>query len=115
MWIHTCPGGALADGLCPKAQGAHPAGLVGIQPPMPEPYLQCGAQQDLLHLWSLWKKASARRRRGGSLWPPAPIEELGRKMGKGIPANSGLFLASDPSLKPIPSLFLSTLALAADI
>lgn len=36
-------------------------------------------------------------------------------MGKGIPANSGLLLASDPALKPIPSLFLSTLALAADI
>lgn len=99
--------GALAEskepGRPPSRPSENPAALYA------GPYLQYAAQWDLLYLWSLWMKPSAKKNRGGSFWPPT--EELGRNGEGGSPANSGLvYWAAYMSLKPNPSSLLSSSA-----
>lgn len=72
--------GALAESKGPGSPPSRPRENPAAR--YAGPYLQYAAQGDLLYLWSLWMKPSAKKNRGGSFWPPT--EELGRN-GEGGP------------------------------
>lgn len=115
--------GVLVEGLCPKAQEAHPAGPVGTWRPNRRTLpTMCGSVGSTASLESSGKDI-CKEKSGWILQLPQPLQPLQRrereKRGRGNPANSEPFLGLSvgpptTSLKPTTFLLLSSLARAAD-